>query len=371
MRKILLIVLAFLSFSQLSYSQSATKKVLIEEVTTAGCPGCPVGALEFNDIAATNPNVIPVAIHFNDVWHTDSMATPDGAAVLVPYWWAQPTMMVDRYAFSGIPRIPLLQVYWSDKISEREAHNTPVDVSATGTYSASTRSLDIDVTASFLNNANGNLRVNCYIVEDSVMGSGLGYDQLNGYNTTVGHPLYGLGNPIPNYVHRHVLRDMLGGPWGTDGVIPSTVASGNAYTHHYTTTLPAKWDESIITLVVLVQQYDADSSKREVLNANSYKLADLVPTGSIKESPESSLKVFPNPSSEKVFLEWNGSHPKKVQLSNITGSMELLKNLTIVPGQGPVEIHSYYPDWDNLPAGIYLISWQSDTGNQFLKIVKL
>ena len=79
--------------------------------------------------------------------------------------------------------------------------------------------------------------------ERTVSGVGLGWDQLNGQNNNVGHPNYGLGDPIVGYTHHWVLRDMLGGHHGEPGTVATPAVPGDYFTHTFTTTLDPRWDD--------------------------------------------------------------------------------------------------------------------------------
>ena len=71
---------------------------------------------------------------------------------------------------------------------------------------------------------------------------------------------------------------MLGGPWGTAGVIPLIVYDGNSYTYQYNYTIPALWKEDDIKIVAIVQRYNADPTQREILNADIMNMCSLTAT---------------------------------------------------------------------------------------------
>ena len=136
-------------------------------------------------------------------------------------------------------------------------------------YNNVTRQIDVYLKAMFTGTVSGDIRFNCIIIEDSVVGTGSGYNQVNAYNTTAGHTYYGAGNPIVGLPHRYVARDFLGGTWGTSGVIPASVNFGSVATYHYSYTVPANFDEQKISLVGLVSLYSASGvTNRPILNAD-------------------------------------------------------------------------------------------------------
>ncbi|MEM7039930.1 MAG: hypothetical protein AAF570_23355, partial [Bacteroidota bacterium] len=106
-----LMIACLLLGSLLSYfsvqAQPNGKKILLEKITSIGCPGCPWGGYLLDSFLQTDTNVIVVSIHRHDQWHIDSLASPDGDAILDDYMFAHPTLMVDRVKFPDQPRVQL------------------------------------------------------------------------------------------------------------------------------------------------------------------------------------------------------------------------------------------------------------------------
>src|SRR5207237_6602960 len=106
-----------------------------------------------------------------------------------------------------------------------------------------------------------------------------GWSQVNAYNTVNTSEWYQKGNPIVGFKHNHVLEAMLGGTWGEAGVIPATVTSGQSFTKTFTWTIPAQSNGPIhryvadsMHIVGYVSEYDADDTKRPILNAEETSL---------------------------------------------------------------------------------------------------
>lgn len=273
------------------------KKVVLEEGTGAWCGYCPDGAVVVENILASNNNVIAVAIH-----NSDAMAFSTGNTINSAYANGYPNGWVDRYLFPQYSSVGQSRGNWSSMVNERLAMSYPVYVEATNNYAA--RQITIDLTAKFFANLSGDYRVNAYIIEDSVSGTGTGYNQSNYYNSTVGHPMYGLGNPIIGYQHRHVLRAMLGGPWGSTGVIPANINKNDEFTHSYSYIVPNDINPNRLSIVVLVQHYDGvDINNREILNAEEYHLGYIDIVDNIKNNGEL-LAVYPNPANDLINVEY-------------------------------------------------------------------
>lgn len=340
------LLIALVLMSGLALAQ-APRGILVEKITSAGCPGCPNGTLMLEDLAQQYPEVIPVAIHLHDQWHVDQMANADGDTILAHYWWAQPTAMIDRVRFTDQSRMTLLSGIWGSKIAERQAAPLEVSLGATTTYNASSRSLSIDVQGLVLSPLSGEIRVNAYIVESPVVGQGLGYDQLNGFDNSTGHPLAGMGNPIIGYQHKWVLRDMLGGPWGTAGVIPNSPGANTSFNHNFTTTLSNDWDDNHTSIVVLVQHFDADDEARSILNSISLGMNDNVLLNAEEAlSANASFRIYPHPVQEQAVIGLPPGEIDGIRLVDLQGRIVWEKNDVL-----SVEQFSR----NDLPAGMYLL----------------
>ena len=311
------------------------KNVLIEEMTGAGCPACSGGALALRDLTSNNAHVIPVAIHSADINDlqiapADAMQIADGETVIQNYLTQFPSALIDRlYTFDNQSSTINLQtkdgqnhVYvgtntylWDTLAAFRQIQATPVNVSlANENFDSATGSLSIDVKATFLQSlSQGTYNLNLYVVEDSVLtpsgNNGNGYNQDNGDysrqvsgNSSLSAELYALPKVItdngqPNHwAHNHVLRAMLGGPWGTTGIIPSAPVAGTTYSNTYSTTLPSTWRYDKVYLVGVVQEYNSSVNKRTVLNVVKYPVLGW-PAGITETTEFNKLSVYPNPAS--------------------------------------------------------------------------
>lgn len=315
-------------------SHIPAKNVLYEEFTTAVCQYCPDGSSRLDDIVTQNTGFIPAALH--DGFGTDAMTTADHTTLANEYTDFAPAVMVDRKYYKdedgtavGLYNDPYDR--WLPYGQARKTEKTPVSISATNVYNNTTRELTVDVNATFYSAITDDYRVNCYIVEDSVSGSGNGYNQINAYNTDANSPWYQKGNPIVGYQHRHVTRYMFGGPWGTTGVVPNTTADGTAYNKQYTYTLPAAWNADRVTLICLVQHYAADKFDRQILNAMEMKLngtgntGGATPTGiaELNVASVNSVTVYPNPATDLLTVEYtlNKSTTFNIEVRNILGQV--------------------------------------------------
>ena len=361
------------------------KKVLLEEFTGAGCPWCPGGAMTLRDIAAANPNVIEVAVHSADIndlgispaIDADKMQTPEGEALVQAVGTGFPTAVIDRlYDFDNGSLGVGIPVYvggqgnssaWGTTCAFRYTQATPVNVSlANKVYDAGTNTLTVDVNATFLNSlSQGTYNINLYVVEDSVITSGTGYDQDNSIYTsgsgngfTTALPIYNMPSTIPNngqpnsWTHNHVLRRMAGSTWGTVGIIPSAPVAGTTYTKSYTVSIDPTWRAQFCHIIGVVQEYNTNVNLRTVLNSVE---ASLIPLGVNETSLFKNLTVYPNPASTmaKVEMDLKEDAIVYVSVANYLGQ-------TVIA-----------PDANNLNAGIHTVNIPVSnlaTGLYFVKI---
>ena len=250
-------------------SSTFEKTVLLEEFTGAWCGWCPDGFLVLEDLLETYDNLIGVCLHASDI-----MATEETEEVASTYNTFFPGGSVDRVMLSS-EGVILDRGNWESGVIQRNSAAVPVHVDFIPSYNIATREILIDASAQFSQEMTEDFRFNCYVVENNIDEDDPAYDQENYYSQNESyplHPYYNEPETMTDFVHNHVVRDMLGGAWGAEGSIPGTVTDGETYTHQFTYTLPEAYNEEHISLVVVVQEYSADNTKREIHNAVEHKL---------------------------------------------------------------------------------------------------
>ncbi|MCS7029282.1 MAG: choice-of-anchor J domain-containing protein [Bacteroidia bacterium] len=337
------------------------KRAVLLGGTGAWCQFCPEGTVAMKQVLDTYPNAIGILAH-----KSDGMSFPDGDSILDKYVGGYPTGTIDYYKFDSFWGAGALSTSsWLPLMGIRLGHIVPAEVSGSHIYDPITRQLNVSVTATFRVAVSGDFRLNCYLVEDSVIGPNSSqYNQQNYYNTVVGHPYYGLGNPIIGYPHRYVLRACLGGPWGTPGSIPSTTTDGGVYTQNYTYTIPVNYDvvaanPNRMYLVYLIQEYHPDIDKRPIHNAMRQKLTTS--TNIEFNLPHNSLvEVFPNPCYSHLTVRLTLAKTEKVQIRifDLSGKEVQAFDQELL-NQGE---HLFSADLTSLPSGMYLM--QVNIGNQ-------
>lgn len=278
-------------------AQFSLQNCVVERFTGSWVTYEPDAYLYLDTVIQHHPRAIPVAVHVGD-----SMEINDGIMIQSFYTLAYPTATMNRNDYS------ISRSLWDAQVTSILSNpSTATMYFDSVIFSTASRQLDVYLRVFFTGTESGNMRFNCIVVEDSVYGSGTGYNQNNAYNSVVGHPFYNAGNPIVNYCHRFVARAYLGGAFGTPGIIPSTVSFASSYQCHYTYTVPANYNEHRIKLVGLVSKYEGSlPTDRYIINAEAFDLdtAQFINLGTGELVAAPLFEMYPNPASDYVVLKF-------------------------------------------------------------------
>ncbi|MCK5821080.1 MAG: Omp28-related outer membrane protein [Bacteroidales bacterium] len=337
------------------------RQIILEEFTGAWCGWCPRGPITYRDeILPAHPNVILAALH-----NGDDMTFSAGNTVVGAYAAGFPSGMIDRRAVGNFP-INLSTNQWIQALNQMDTEFTPAAINVYNYYYPDTYEWKIDVVVDFIMDFSGSLRLNCFILEDSVIGTGSGYDQSNYYNTRTDIPeLQDIGNPIIGYKHNHVVRDMLGGAWGQTGIIPNTVKRGDRYIFSRTIKPKGINDIRNVHLVGVLQAYSSNKANRTILNAKKVDVS--LATGYNWTQVETKLKLYPNPVLDIAILEMdyqNAGHGI-IEVVNISGQTVYHTEFEARSGKQVVEI-----DTKNWNAGVYFVRATQNDKVQVIKLVK-
>ncbi|MFA6570388.1 MAG: Omp28-related outer membrane protein [Bacteroidota bacterium] len=221
---------------------TAPKKVLLEEGSGGWCGFCPDGHLVMRNLLKAQPNIVGVVLH-----NADSMNTPEGDVINSTFATGYPYGMVDRVKFADKSDVGLSRSDWSSKAVSQLNAKSPFSLEIDKTYNPDTRKIDITVNAKSVDYANGDIRLNVYVVEDKVRGSDKNsfYTQHSYYSHERSQPAGGTSHELYNepeyfkgYFHNHCVRAILTGNWGEEGVIPAIVTPDQTYTKTFSYTIP-------------------------------------------------------------------------------------------------------------------------------------
>jgi len=293
-------------------SSTFEKTVLLEEFTGTWCGWCPDGILILEELLETHDNLIGVCLHAFDIMAT--AATEEVANAFETFY---PGGSVDRYMLTS-EGVILDRGDWGSGVIQRSNMAVPVDVDFTHSYNPDTREMVIDATTQFSQEMTEDFRFNCYVVENNIDDDDPAYDQKNYYSQNSNypdHPYYSEPENMTQFVHNHVVREMLGGAWGAEGSIPETVVAGETYSHQFTYSLSENHNEQQVSLVVVVQEYDEEYSNREIHNAKEKKLE-----GSIALSAEDGTPIEEGETIQVDGLPTDAEFGVKLSVQNVAST---------------------------------------------------
>lgn len=225
--------------------------VLIEEFTGVRCVNCPEGSAQLEALLETyGSNLVAVSIHggtfaspFSESQY--DFRTEDGDGLL-PYLNAPnsgpigyPAAVVNRKWFEGEQDRMLFRNSWAGYIAEELQEAAKVRIDLAKDYDEATRTIEISVELAFIEAVSGNVNLSVMITENNIQ------DIQDDADVGI----------IPDYNHKHVLRDVISVDFRGDN-IGSDVAAGfnEIYTYNYA--IPEDWKISDCHIVVCVNQND-------------------------------------------------------------------------------------------------------------------
>ncbi len=280
---------------------SGTKRVLLEEARGAWASYDPDAELYNDSILALHGDSVIIVCHHEG----DSMENTNSTSILNDFTGSYPSGLIDRVKSPnvGYCEIALSRNLWNGFATNQLKVSSPANISIINkTYNIKTRVIDYDVKVDFVDFAlPGNIKLNTFILEDSVRGSNDVWNQSNIYSG-VGvstHPFYNFPNPIVGFKHNNVVKNIPTGARGNAYSIPKNPAAGSSYTQHFSYTLPAlvsvtnadytgqnnisnryqntfagpaRNNPNNIRIVAFIAYDSTDNFKRQIINSNQEKL---------------------------------------------------------------------------------------------------
>lgn len=369
MKQFTVLVLVFFTLIQFTEGQ-ITKRVLVEKFTSAGCGNCPDGTAKLINIAEGNPNIIWVSHHAGFI--ADPMFFPEIDTIANAFTNGAPKANIDRIKYSNESVVATGRNDWATNINSQLAQVAIVDISASGTFNPNTRDVSLTVDATFQSavTANGEYRINVFVVEDSVVGSTSNYNQSNYFNSTAGHYYQGAGNPILNYPHRYVTRSVPSTAWGNGGIIPNSPMVGTTYSRTYNINIPSSYDENKLHFVVFVTDYSATVTQRNVLNA--FDLAQdalqIITSTENLNTVFNEISIAPNPVENQTRLTIESEASNELILTLYDGLGRQVHpniNWNIEAGTNQTNI-----SLEGLPKGLYYLQITDGTAINTQRILK-
>lgn len=240
------------------------RKVLIEDYTGHTCGNCPYAAMEAHRIEEAYPGkVLVMGIHCG--FFAEPKNYPNGS-FKTDFRTAVGNALDNEFKASaaGLPRgvvgrrkfdnsYLLLHTDWDPKVAGILSEpSSGVGISINPKYTSSDSSLVVYTQIAFQKQISGELKIACYLLEDSI----ITWQKI--------YPTPSTSQNIEFYVHNHVLRGSLLPSNGQDLVTTkSTFVSGDSFKSTWQTTIPS-WvkpeNSKVLTIV-----YRTDT--KEILQA--------------------------------------------------------------------------------------------------------
>lgn len=244
------------------------KMVMLDRFVGEWCGYCPDADLRSQHIADTFSNhVIQVAYH-----NADPMTIAEDA--YLEYFFSlngYPEGMVDRFEFSWSPGEIQDRGNWMTQTDERLKYVAPADVILSDySFDPVTKNFSVNVTTNFYTSAADVFQLDLVIAEDSIISQYQhNYYNIPGAVNPDNPALNNIGDPIVNFAHMNVARDVLSAPSST---IPSSIpSSGGSYSYTFTGTLDSSWNEQHINYIGMLHRNTGLPDQSEVINCRSLK----------------------------------------------------------------------------------------------------
>lgn len=233
------------------------KKILVEDYTGTWCGFCPrvIGAIQEMDAQVTSHKVVPIAIH------ETANSFPD------PMHFDQIQSLKDAFGINGLPAARINRTSnWNSPYSTSDVtglvdQDTNLALAINSQLEGSSLTVSVDVV--YENGSSAGDRLAIYLLEDGIIN-----DQINYLNEDNTSPFFGLGNPIPNFEHNHVLRNSLTGLFGDD--IPSTSAL-TEYNSTVSFAVPSNYVVDKLSIVAFVVSDDNTTKNVQIAHINEDK----------------------------------------------------------------------------------------------------
>lgn len=276
--------------------QTFSRKVLLEQFTTAQCGWCPSGTERIEQAISGSTNVIWIKYHAG--FGTDAL-TNSLAEEMTRFYGGStfaPALMIDRTRWIGTDAGPVMSVGQASDIrsyiaAAREVATACKVYTPEVSFDATSRQLRCTTSGRFGESGawNNDTRLVLYLIEDSL------FMRQKDYNNGSASNQY-----LIDFWHFGTVRDALTDQWGD----PLTVdeADNMSFNHSVTYTLPNEYDFHNCRVVAVVYQYDSENINNcPVLNAAQSDYLDQ--HLGIAEATGGRVRLFPNPAEQRVVVE--------------------------------------------------------------------
>ena len=343
----------------ISITPAQGKLVIGEEATGTWCGWCPRGAVALNWMDKDYEGFWQgIAVHNND-----PMEDSDYDDGLYPFHsGSYPSGVVDRT--NNID---------PGNFKEDFLQRIIIEPNAVITNGAELDSniLKVSLTVNIKNSINGNYKLACVLVEDSVTGNSSQYNQANSYSG--GGSLVDVDgidwNTLPTSVsysqmiYRHVGRS-ISPSFSGEPLISTSFVVGDTETICFEFILDPSWDQSQIHIVGMFIDNDNridNGSSTTILSAiNTGYVACNTTSIGIELNGPNRINIYPNPVKNKIFISNLKEDNTLVKIYDINGKLVLENKIS----------NKEYLNISKLSKGIYQIKFEGSDWNEIRKLIK-
>lgn len=241
------------------------RNVLIEEFTGTGCGFCPDGHDRANQICQQYAgHAWAINIHQGDYATGSGYETQWGDALANQY----PDL--EGYPCGVTNRCPNIQNRgeWAASAAQVRSEDSPVNIGAVATIDPTTRTLTVNVEAYYTGSTSASTNfLNVVLMQDSIIGPQSNYGiNYQGYPYNADYV-----TADGQYIHMHMLRDMLTGQWGEEIQAVEHTLVERTYTYTLPTTIGAvDLNFSHLRVIVFITE-----THKNVLTANEAEITLL------------------------------------------------------------------------------------------------
>ena len=339
---------------------AAGKLVIGEEATGTWCQWCPRGAVALNWMDHDYEGYWQgIAVH-ND----DPMTDPDYDNGIAPYIGGYPKGLVDRG--SEIDPSAFKQDFLQRIV-------IPPSAIITNGAELNGNTLKVSLTVDIQNTINGNYKLACVLVEDSVTGTATSYYQSNSYSGGASGSLIDVDGtdwanmpsnvPASQMIYRHVARSIAPSFTG-EPLISNSFIAGDSETICFEFTLDPSWDQSQIHIVGMFI-----NDNNQIDNASSTDITNAINTGytecgvtstAIELNGPNRINIYPNPASDKIYISNLNEDNIYVKAYDIKGRLVLENKVS----------NKEYLNISKLSKGVYQIKFEGKDWNETRKLIK-
>jgi hypothetical protein len=374
MNRTFTIIVLLLLFFELSNAQTPIKRVLLEEFSTAPCGFCPEGAIIAESLLKKYPELITFTHHAG--FGVDSMTIDASKALAAKFTCFAPAGVIDRN-YHNIPVytypdfLAISRQKWDSIISIHLNEPAEVEISINHhNFLSGTRSYQLGFSVKFLNDfPEDDYRYNVAIIEDSVTGIGNGWDQKNYFNDNPNFPtLYKKGDPFVGYIHRHVVRAMPYGAWGSsEGLLKVITKNYSKKITFDISDVPKNWKMENCSVIIFLSKYNTDIKQQKIYNTVQFGIPiDFLSVDEGKQNENADFSVFPNPVPDLGYINLEFENPTFTKLELYSSLGIKIREIATGTYQNSQNVYFYTSD---LSAGGYFIKVETKNQTRFVSFI--